>query len=246
MTQEELQQQNEKLKQRLAKAIEVFKEQKENIERLTAERDKARLETKEAEERIEEFTKKLEEKSENDEKFFEQLNEIQELEKCTQKLKSDCEEAYTTIDAANQKIKKLEADKSNLDDSLQYEKIEHGKTAEKLENANQNIEELKIEIKGLHGEIAKRQERIDNFVVEINETKNQINELNGDYQVLQEKNSSLLQQVEEQAEIIDNLNKALDNLDKKMSEERKSFQEWHGKLLDKEEELREMLTTAKA
>ena len=41
MSQEELQQQNEKLNQRLTKAIEVFKEQKENINNLTHERDKA-------------------------------------------------------------------------------------------------------------------------------------------------------------------------------------------------------------
>ena len=39
MTQEELIQENEKLKDRLSNAVKVFKQQKSDIERLTAERD---------------------------------------------------------------------------------------------------------------------------------------------------------------------------------------------------------------
>ena len=88
MTEQELIQENEKLNQRLTKAIEVFKEQKENIVRLTQERDEAKgaLDKKEA--TITELRTKLDEKSSSDEKFFEQVNEIQGLKRRVQELEN--------------------------------------------------------------------------------------------------------------------------------------------------------------
>lgn len=218
MSQEELQQQNEKLNQRLTKAIEVFKEQKENIARLTEERDKARLETKEAEARVEELSKKLEEKSESDEKFFEQVNEIQVLEKRTEKLKADCEQAYEDLGNAQERIKSLEADNSNLDDSLNYEKIEHEKTAAELEHTKKEIERY----------------------------KNALDDATADYETIREKYSLLVQTNDEQKENIENLQAALDKVNDTLNNERKQFKDFMGRLIDKEDELHKMLTTASA
>ena len=218
MSQEELQQQNEKLNQRLTKAIEVFKEQKENIARLTEERDKARLETKEAEARVEELSKKLEEKSESDEKFFEQVNEIQVLEKRTEKRKADCEQAYEDLGNAQERIKSLEADNSNLDDSLNYEKIEHEKTAAELEHTKKEIERY----------------------------KNSLDDATADYETIREKYSLLVQTNDEQKENIENLQAALDKVNDTLNNERKQFKDFMGRLIDKEDELHKMLTTAGA
>ena len=218
MSQEELQQQNEKRNQRLTKAIEVFKEQKENIARLTEERDKARLETKEAEARVEELSKKLEEKSESDEKFFEQVNEIQVLEKRTEKLKADCEQAYEDLGNAQERIKSLEADNSNLDDSLNYEKIEHEKTAAELEHTKKEIERY----------------------------KNSLDDATADYETIREKYSLLVQTNDEQKENIENLQAALDKVNDTLNNERKQFKDFMGRLIDKEDELHKMLTTAGA
>ena len=80
MTIEQLQEENKKLNARLAKAVTVFKEQKENLDRLTAERDSAKADIVGLSARITELEAKLQEKSSDDTKFFEQLEEISKLE----------------------------------------------------------------------------------------------------------------------------------------------------------------------
>ena len=80
MTIEQLQEENKKLNARLAKAVTVFKEQKESLERLTAERDSAKEDVVSLSSRITELEAKLQEKSSDDTKFFEQLEEISNLE----------------------------------------------------------------------------------------------------------------------------------------------------------------------
>ena len=80
MTIEQLQEENKKLNARLAKAVAVFKEQKENLDRLTAERDSAKADIVGLSSRITELEAKLQEKSSDDTKFFEQLEEISKLE----------------------------------------------------------------------------------------------------------------------------------------------------------------------
>lgn len=80
MTIEQLQEENKKLNARLAKAVAVFKEQKENLDRLTAERDSAKADIVSLSSRITELEAKLQEKSSDDTKFFEQLEEISKLE----------------------------------------------------------------------------------------------------------------------------------------------------------------------
>jgi chromosome segregation ATPase len=80
MTIEQLQEENKKLNARLAKAVAVFKEQKENLDSLTAERDSAKADIVGLSSRITELEAKLQEKSSDDTKFFEQLEEISKLE----------------------------------------------------------------------------------------------------------------------------------------------------------------------
>ena len=55
MTPEELIQENEKLKDRLSNAVKVFKQQKADIERLTAERDEAKAALEKSESRAKEL-----------------------------------------------------------------------------------------------------------------------------------------------------------------------------------------------
>ena len=59
MTIEQLQEENKKLNARLAKAVTVFKEQKENLDRLTAERDSAKEDVVGLSTRITELEAKL-------------------------------------------------------------------------------------------------------------------------------------------------------------------------------------------
>ena len=79
MTVEELTLENERLNGRLKKAIQVFNEQKATINRLTEERDSANAEIEKLKSRISELEKSVAENSENDSKFFEQIQEIDDL-----------------------------------------------------------------------------------------------------------------------------------------------------------------------
>ena len=74
-----LQAEIDKLNGRLKKAVQVFNEQKVNIERLTSERDDALQTIKVRVARIDELESKLAEKEQDDNKFFEQLQEIDTL-----------------------------------------------------------------------------------------------------------------------------------------------------------------------
>ena len=79
MTEQELIQENEKLRARLQKAITVFTKQKNTISRLTVERDDAKEELAKLNERIaqlEEVTKSIDEQDDN---FFKQVEEIEDL-----------------------------------------------------------------------------------------------------------------------------------------------------------------------
>jgi len=97
MTIEELQQENEKLQGRLQKAIAVFGEQKANIERLTQERDAAQAQVTALQEQVKRFENQINENAEKDEKFFEQLGEINQLEEANKKLTANCEALQQTV-----------------------------------------------------------------------------------------------------------------------------------------------------
>lgn len=109
MTEQELIQENEKLRARLQKAITVFTEQKNTISRLTVERDDAKEELAKLNERIaqlEEVTKSIDEQDDN---FFKQVEEIEDL---SAKLKEQTD-VNNVLNNENKTLKKQINDVAN-------------------------------------------------------------------------------------------------------------------------------------
>lgn len=105
MTEQELVQENEKLKARLQKAIAVFGEQKANIARLTEERDSARAEQTKLEDRIKALEEVSRANEENDTKFFDQLQEIESLNEQLNSAKEENQGLQADLDASNNLLK---------------------------------------------------------------------------------------------------------------------------------------------
>lgn len=99
-----LKSENEKLQGRLKKAVDVFNEQKNDITRLTSERDAALNALKEKEALIAEFEAKLQEKSQDDGKFFEALGEIDTLNETIATQAQKIEEQNKEISNAREKL----------------------------------------------------------------------------------------------------------------------------------------------
>lgn len=99
-----LKSENEKLQGRLKKAVDVFNEQKNDITRLTSERDTALNALKEKEALIAEFESKLQEKSQDDGKFFEALGEIDALNETVATQAQKIEEQNKEISNAREKL----------------------------------------------------------------------------------------------------------------------------------------------
>lgn len=99
-----LKSENEKLQGRLKKAVDVFNEQKNDITRLTSERDAALNTLKEKEALIAEFEAKLQEKSQDDGKFFEALGEIDTLNETVATQAQKIEEQNKEISNAREKL----------------------------------------------------------------------------------------------------------------------------------------------
>lgn len=99
-----LKSENEKLQGRLKKAVDVFNEQKNDITRLTSERDSALNTLKEKEALIAEFESKLQEKSQDDGKFFEALGEIDALNETVATQAQKIEEQNKEISNAREKL----------------------------------------------------------------------------------------------------------------------------------------------
>ena len=99
-----LKSENEKLQGRLKKAVDVFNEQKNDITRLTSERDAALNALKEKEALIAEFESKLQEKRQDDGKFFEALGEIDALNETVATQAQKIEEQNKEISNAREKL----------------------------------------------------------------------------------------------------------------------------------------------
>ena len=110
MTEQELLQENEKLKARLQKAITVFGEQKTNIQRLTDERDSARNELAKVNERVSELEAASKDKDENDTKFFEQLQEIDDLSAAKKQLEENLNDVQTKLASTAELLQNTTAD----------------------------------------------------------------------------------------------------------------------------------------
>lgn len=173
MTEQELIQENEKLNQRLTKAIEVFKEQKENIVRLTQERDEAKEALDKKEATIIELRTKLDEKSGSDEKFFEQVNEIQDLKRQVNKLKNDCDEAVNAIKQRDQEIQTLQTEAAGfqmqVDTANKLLADNENLMNSKLKALNDIIEENKAALEESQKQNETLNERLNNAVTKFNE-----------------------------------------------------------------------------
>ena len=156
MTEQELIQENEKLNARLKKAIDVFKEQKDNITRLTEERDSAKKEVAKLETRVQELETKAAESSENDSKFFDMLNEIDEI---------------------NGKVKQLETDKSMLNDSLNHAEIKNDELAKANTNLTKQLKQAKEEIEGLNADYDAEHAKVEELEEQANDHKETIENL---------------------------------------------------------------------
>lgn len=110
MTEQELLQENEKLKARLQKAIAVFGEQKTNIQRLTEERDSARKELMKANERITELEELTAKNDENDTKFFEQVQEIEDLSAAKKSLEDSLGKTESALKTTTEQLQNTTAD----------------------------------------------------------------------------------------------------------------------------------------
>ncbi len=162
MSEQELIQENEKLNARLKKAIDVFKEQKENITRLTEERDSAKQEITRLDTRVQELEAKVAESSENDSKFFDLLNEIEIIK---------------------EQAKELEADKASLEESLTHSEnvrqqaLDEGKKLKTyLDEAQEEINGLTDANSSLEKTVYEKNETIENLtnaLDKVNETLNQ-------------------------------------------------------------------------
>lgn len=110
MSEQELLQENEKLKARLQKAIAVFGEQKTNIQRLTEERDSARKELTKANERITELEELTAKNDENDTKFFEQVQEIEDLSAAKKSLEDSLSKTESALKTTTEQLQNTTAD----------------------------------------------------------------------------------------------------------------------------------------
>lgn len=128
MEEKDLKAEVEVLQGRLKKAVDVFKEQKEDISRLTAERDEYIETLKTRNEYITTLEKKVEEKSQDDGKFFEALGEIDDLR--------------TRLDAAERNAVDLDGQVSALTQSLSEKEKELSNARDALEKLMNNVTTL--------------------------------------------------------------------------------------------------------
>ena len=128
MEEKDLKAEVEVLQGRLKKAVDVFKEQKEDISRLTAERDEYIETLKTRNEYITALEKKVEEKSQDDGKFFEALGEIDDLR--------------TRLDAAERNAVDLDGQVSSLTQSLSEKEKELSNARDALEKLMNNVTTL--------------------------------------------------------------------------------------------------------
>ena len=193
MTEQELLQENEKLNGRLQKAITVFGEQKATITRLTEERDSANADIEKLKNRIAELEAKANEASENDAKFFEQLNEIQVLEGRVNKLKNDCEDAYERIAQKEQEVKEAQAEATayhaQVDATAKLLADNEALNDQKLKALNDIIEENKAALEESQKQNETLTERLNNAATKFKDQETAIVVLQNNINELVEKNN---------------------------------------------------------
>lgn len=176
MTQEELKLENDKLNARLQKAITVFAEQKANIARLTEERDEALGNVDKLKNRISELEASAAKSNEDDDKFFEQLQEIDALKNELGSVKEllGAEETKATALAENVvelSDKLAEQEQKNTQLTEQYDELK--KTEEKL---NTSLEKSREVYKENKAKIQELEESLANMTASRDELSGNLNE----------------------------------------------------------------------
>ena len=164
---EQLQAENQKLNARLQKAVTVFNEQKENIARLTTERNQALEDATRYQNRVNELEKKLADKDADDTKFFEQLAEIDELKNAANEMKivydgvaSQNEELTVEVRRLESEVQSLTVDRNTVKNLLETTIKEKEQSDEALTKMTDFYENCK----------AKAKEKIDNLDLKLKET----------------------------------------------------------------------------
>lgn len=164
---EQLQAENQKLNARLQKAVTVFNEQKENIARLTAERNQALEDATRYQNRVNELENKLADKDADDTKFFEQLAEIDELKNAANEMKivydgvaSQNAELSGEVRRLESEVQSLIVDKNSVKQLLEVTLKEKEQSDEALTKMTDFYENCK----------AKAKEKIDNLDLKLKET----------------------------------------------------------------------------
>ena len=116
---EDLQLEVQILQGRLKKAVDVFKEQKDDIARLTSERDEYVETLKTRNEYITALEKKVEEKSQDDGKFFEALGEIDSLRESLTAAEQNAVALDGQVSTLTQSLSEKEKELSNARDALE-------------------------------------------------------------------------------------------------------------------------------
>lgn len=176
MTQEELKLENDKLNARLQKAITVFAEQKANITRLTEERDEALGNVDKLKNRISELEASAAKSNEDDDKFFEQLQEIDALKNELGSVKEllGAEETKATALAENVvelSDKLAEQEQKNTQLIEQYDELK--KAEEKL---NASLEKSREVFKENKAMIQELEESLANMTTSRDELSSNLNE----------------------------------------------------------------------
>ena len=104
MTIEQLQEENDKLQARLKKAIQVFSEQKKTIEDLKTDKTTLTTENDKLKSKIVELESKITEFEKNDDKFFDQIAEIDKINEELKSSKSDCKQLAEENSSLNDKL----------------------------------------------------------------------------------------------------------------------------------------------
>lgn len=116
---EELQQENSRLNDRIRKAIEVFTEQKNTISILTADKEALEAETLILKDKIQALEESATKRSENDGKFFDQLQAITELEDAMAEMKSEHSRIEIQMRSdIKQRDEEISSLKSTVDDRM--------------------------------------------------------------------------------------------------------------------------------
>lgn len=187
---EQLKKENEILNGRLKKAIEVFSTQKADIERLKNERDEAKSKLEQMNNVVHDLEERLNQNADNDTKFFEQLNEIEQLKSSLENAHAKIEDVGLAHDRQVDDNKKLQEKYTSLEGDYYDLKSD----LEKLNTLNSNqdkvISALKEKNKDLENAIDNLNEKYETTIAQYTALTNNM------VQMVKDRTATLVKDVE--------------------------------------------------